>query len=299
MVSRIPEVSIGIAGITLTATGAQENLNLELMPALQPFQVNEAQTDIRLRCHYSPAPAFPSAELVFASGGPWSLYRQDRQFIFHLEPDPPDRVAIVNQLFSNVDVYYYPQGDPPPEQSSFLNSPGPMSFDPFSGYLDELLMINFLARGRGVIFHACGVVDEGRGLMFLGVSGAGKSTIAALWKQRQVTLLSDDRIIVRRPEGQFKMYGTPWHGDARIASPESAPLERLYLIEHAPRNYVRDLSPADAAARMLVRCFPPFYDGEGMAFILEFFSRLAEEIPCSELGFVRNASAIDFVRGVK
>jgi hypothetical protein len=298
MASRIPEVSIRIAGITLTAAGAQEDFNLELMPALQPFQVNETQTDIRLRCYYSPAPAFPSAELVFASGGPWSLYRQDRQFIFHLEPDPPDLVAIVNQLFSNVDVYYYPQGDPLPEQSP-LNSPGPMSFDPFSGYLDELLMINFLARGRGVIFHACGVVDEGRGLMFLGVSGAGKSTIAELWKQRQVTLLSDDRIIVRWPEGQFKMYGTPWHGDARIASPESAPLERLYLIEHASRNYVRDLSPADAAARMLVRCFPPFYDGEGMAFILEFFSRLAEEIPCYELGFVPDASAIDFVRGVK
>lgn len=291
-------MSIDIAGITLTAAGAREDLNLELTPALRLFQVNEAQTDIRLRCHYSPAPAFSSAELVFASGGPWSLYRQDRQFIFHLEPDPPNRVAIVNQSFSNVEVYYYPQGDPPPEKSP-LSSPGPISFRPFYGYLDELLMINFLARGRGVIFHACGVVDEGRGLMFVGVSGAGKSTFAELWRQRQVTLLSDDRIIVRRPEGQFKMYGTPWHGEARFASPESAPLERLYFIEHASRNYVRALSPADAAARMLVRCFPPFYDGEGMAFILEFVSQIAGETPCSELGFAPDASAIDFVRGLK
>ena len=265
---------------------------------MRPFQVNAAQTDIRLRCHYSPAPAFSSAELVFATGGPWSLYRQDRQFIFHLGPDPPDRVAIVNQSFSNVEVYYYPQGDPPPGKSP-LSSPGPISFHPFSGYLDELLMINFLARGRGVIFHACGVVDEGRGLMFVGVSGAGKSTFAELWRQRQVTLLSDDRIIVRRPEGQFRMYGTPWHGVAYICSPESAPLERIYFIEKAPRNYVKELSPVEVATRLLVRCFPPFYDGEGLAFTLEFLSRIAEEIPCSELGFVPDVSAIDFVRGLK
>jgi hypothetical protein len=297
-VSRKTEVSIDIAGITLTAAGAKEDLNLELTPALRLFQVNAAQTDIRLRCHYSPVPAFSSAELVFASGGPWNLYRQDRQFIFHLGPDPLDRVAIVNQSFSNVEVYYYPQGDPPPEKSP-LSPPGPISFNPFYGYLDELLMINFLARGRGVIFHACGVVDEGRGWLFAGVSGAGKSTIARLWEQRQVTLLSDDRIIVRQPEGQFKMYGTPWHGEARFAFPESAPLERLYFLEHASQNYVRALSQADAAARMLVRCFPPFYDGEGMAFILEFVSRIAGEIPCSELGFVPDASAIDFVRGLK
>jgi hypothetical protein len=215
-----------------------------------------------------------------------------------LWPDPPNRVAIVNQSFSNVEVYYYPQGDPPPEKSPF-SSPGPISFHPFSGCLDELLMINFLARGRGVIFHACGVVDEGRGLMFVGVSGAGKSTFAELWRQRQVTLLSDDRIIVRRPEGQFRMYGTPWHGVAYICSPESAPLERIYFIEKAPRNYVKELSPVEVATRLLVRCFPPFYDGEGLAFTLEFLSRIAEEIPCSELGFVPDVSAIDFVRGLK
>ena len=105
--------------------------------------------------------------------------------------------------------------------------------------LDELLMIHRLACGEGVEMHAVGIVDEaGLGHLFLGHSGAGKSTTARLWKsESNAQILSDDRIILRVRDGRIWMYGTPWHGDAGIASPESAPLSRLYLLEHS--NHTR------------------------------------------------------------
>jgi serine kinase of HPr protein (carbohydrate metabolism regulator) len=92
----------------------------------------------------------------------------------------------------------------------------------------ELLMVNYLAQERGVIIHGCGIEKNGKGILFVGESGAGKSTLAKLWDQEDgVDVLSDDRIIVRKKGEQFWMYGTPWHGDAKFASPETVRLERI------------------------------------------------------------------------
>ena len=61
-------------------------------------------------------------------------------------------------------------------------------------------MIHRLACGQGLEVHAVGIVDEiGRGHLFLGHSGAGKSTTARLWlEQPEIRILSDDRIVLRR-----------------------------------------------------------------------------------------------------
>jgi len=78
--------------------------------------------------------------------------------------------------------------------------------------------------------------------------------------------------------------------DARISSPASAPLERIYFLRHGSRNAVQPLSVPEAAAELMVCCFPPFYDKAGMEFTLELIGQLASEIPCQALGFVAAAS---------
>jgi hypothetical protein len=163
--------------------------------------------------------------------------------------------------------------------------------------MTEILMVNLLSRGRGVLLHACGVATiGGRGHLFVGVSGAGKSTLANLWRRRSdVVVLSDDRVIVRRRGEEFWAHGTPWHGDAKLASPVAVPLERIYVIEHAEENRAVPLKPVDAASRLLVRAFPTYWDAEGMAFTLQLLGQLSQAVPCYELGFVPDQSVIDFV----
>ncbi len=73
---------------------------------------------------------------------------------------------------------------------------------------------------------------------------------------------------------------------------------RIDSLEQAPRNYVRALSPVDAATPLLLRCFPPFCYKEGLAYTLGFPSQRAEETPCCEFGFVPDARASDSIRGL-
>lgn len=167
---------------------------------------------------------------------------------------------------------------------------------PFVYPFDEVVFLARLSRGRGVLVHACGLAVGGRGLLFLGTSGAGKSTTARLWRERGgVTILSDDRIAIRREQGGYRIHGTPWHGEAGFEAPTSVPLEAVFILEQAPRNRVQEITPSAAVAQMMVRAFPAMWDQQGLEFAVRFLAELAERVPVRRLQFLPEASVVDTV----
>jgi hypothetical protein len=164
---------------------------------------------------------------------------------------------------------------------------------------DELLITNYLAtHALGVEVHGCGLIDqESGGHLFVGHSGAGKSTTTRLWETfAHPEILSDDRIILRLHGGELWMYGTPWHGEAEFASPRKARLNRIFILQQGRRNQIRLLSKAHAAGEVFARCFPPFYNAQGVAGTLEFIHRALELVPCYEFQFVPDRSAVQCIR---
>src|SRR5262249_20236905 len=121
---------------------------------------------------------------------PWRLFRRGDGSIFtFVSPafgPAPYKTALATGDGAVIEVALNPR--------SF--APG-RTVDPLEYPLDELLVIHYLARERGLEVHACGVRDaDGRGYLFAGQSGAGKSTIARLWLgEPAATILSDDRVI--------------------------------------------------------------------------------------------------------
>ena len=160
----------------------------------------------------------------------------------------------------------------------------------------ELLMINYLARGHGVIIHACGIDNNGIGMLFAGESGAGKSTLANLWNQEAgVAVLSDDRTLVRQIDGEWWLFGTPWHGEAKFGSRRGIQLEKIFFLRHSQKNAVQPLSSAASVLRLLQSSFPPFWDAAGMEYSMKLFEALATRVACAELSFWPDERVIQFV----
>lgn len=254
---------------------------------------NNAPADISLTIRRG-QPAVPAAKhcVYTTEGGLWNLYRERGTLVFALgapaEGGAIHRMARVDDAVTRGDVYITPAGDSP------AFHPYPLRYP-----LDELLVINHLARGRGAVLHACGVITAGgEGWLFVGRSGAGKSTMSGLWEGRRgATILSDDRVILR-PHGEaFRMYGTPWHGDAALSSPASAPLKRIFLLEHAGENRATPAGEAAAVENLLVNCFAPFYDAPGMRWTLAFIASLVNRVSVDHLQFLPLPSAIDYLLG--
>ena len=123
--------------------------------------------------------------------------------------------------------------------------------------IDNALMIMFAlaTADRGtVLFHAAVVSHEGRGYMFPGPSGTGKSTHASLW-QRYIAgtqLVNDDNPVVRIGEdGSATVYGSPWSGKTPCYRNVHYPLGAIVLLSQAPYNKIQRLGGIHAYAALV------------------------------------------------
>ncbi len=138
---------------------------------------------------------------------------------------------------------------------------GPRWQSLLSGGAGELILRTAVLFSGGLVFHSSGLDDNGRGIVFIGHSGAGKSTQAGLWSREPgVIVMNDDRIAVRAETRGPMCYGTPWGGAADIARAHQAPLAALIVLEQAPENGIQRLSPSASAALLLARAFLPYWD---------------------------------------
>ena len=139
--------------------------------------------------------------------------------------------------------------------------------------IDNALMIMFAlatADKGTALFHAAAVSCEGKGYMFLGSSGTGKSTHASLW-QRYIAgthLVNDDNPVVHIGEdGSATVYGSPWSGKTRCYRNVSYPLGGIVLLSQAPYNKIQRLSGVYAYAALIESISGKRWDkriGEGL-----------------------------------
>ncbi|MBM4128540.1 MAG: hypothetical protein FJ243_00300 [Nitrospira sp.] len=99
--------------------------------------------------------------------------------------------------------------------------------------------------------------------------------------------------------GQIWMYGTPWHGEAGLASPEKAPLSGIYFLAHGQKNEMMQQGKVEALSRLFACSFLPFYSHEALDFTLGFFEEVVKSVPCYELRFVPDKGVVGFIKEFK
>lgn len=113
--------------------------------------------------------------------------------------------------------------------------------------VDNALMIMFAlatANRNTALFHGAVVSYQGKGYMFLGKSGTGKSTHARLWLKHiaGTELVNDDNPVVRLYEDGAVIYGSPWSGKTPCYKNLQMPLGAVVQLEQAPANEISRLN---------------------------------------------------------
>lgn len=121
-----------------------------------------------------------------------------------------------------------------------------------------LMMLYAFAASRydTLLVHSSVVVYDGKGYMFLGKSGTGKSTHARLWMENipGAYLLNDDNPVVRIIDGKTKVYGSPWSGKTPCYINESCPVGAIVQLSQAPCNSIVRYPVTKAYAALLSSC---------------------------------------------
>jgi hypothetical protein len=299
-----------VGGVSVQLTSLDATV-VNLVPSLEPFRIGSSSTDIAISVEWANSLDPTRGSKLFDSGSVWRLYEGDAGFQFDFSApllgNQPYKRLLVDRSFKRASLQ---MSDRCFAGTSYV--PAPLEYP-----LDELLIMHRLTQEKAIELHGCGIVRaDGIGNLFVGHSGAGKSTTTRLWTALEdVEVLSDDRIIVRRhekaqqqvPRGfasrhasekqnrKIRIYGTPWHGEAMYASPNSAPLARIFILEHGHGNVLTPLSPSQAVAELFARSFVPFHRHEYVESALTFLEEVVENVPVYRFAFEPDHRAVDTI----
>jgi hypothetical protein len=274
-----------VGGVTLAVRAARPHPALLLPKRYAPFvPARGATIDLRLRAE--PPPALAPADLLFESGGTWRVFRQGRGLLYAFRPPrgggPPARAVAIDARRRRGTLFLPPS--PAARTRGFA----------LSYPLDELLFQHHLAHAGGLVLHACGIALRGRAVLFVGRSGAGKTTMARLFRRvrPEAAVLSDDRVVVRRAPRGFRAFGTPWHGSGRFATARSCPLAAVVFLEQGRSTRLRPIPVTASAVRLAAHSFPPLWDGPGAARNLATAVGVASGVPSYVLRFEQDVGAV-------
>lgn len=285
-----------IGGVSVEVSSNRDE-DSRLVPSLVPFRVDQGPSDVCIHVEWSPSLELLPSRKLFDSGATWRLYEDSGGFSFDFNAPvfgkQPYKRLFIDRDFRTATLRM--------NQAAFDEFP--CESDPLEYPLDELLIMHRLTQERAIELHGAGLVRaNGVGNLFVGHSGAGKSTTTRLWSQAEdVEILSDDRIIVRRDQSdlsRMRMYGTPWHGEAMYASPGSALLERILILQHGKGNVLTKLSTSEAMAELFARSFVPFHRHEYVDSALQFLQELVEVVPIYRFEFEPDERAVDVIRNL-
>jgi hypothetical protein len=243
-------------------------------------------------------PDLGSWRMLAASGPAWRIWQRDTQRCLRLgqpREDRPVQLVVCWQGDASRAILYC---DP-----ARITPGNAVALADAAGYpVDQVLLMYYLARRRGLLVHAAGLAADGRALIFPGVSGAGKSTLARQFLACKFLgggrwgLLSDDRIIVREIDGRPIAFGTPWPGEAGVAENAGAPLAAILFPARGKDTRIRELSPQAALDRLLPAASMLWFEPELLSSQLETCERLLRDVPAFELSWSPGTGVVEDVR---
>jgi hypothetical protein len=270
-----------IAGITIRVTADFPFDKKTFDQKFDQFQVSGPGDDLVTLHHISSVPDESDLNLGIEiyNQQPWAIYQQKDAYVYmgytpHIPEKEMQLRAIFNQDHTKGTIYN-------PEKIREMK--GLQSLTGFAS--DQILIARILADRQGFYLHASGIIFNGQGLLFIGHSGAGKSTMLKILRD-EGEILCDDRMIIRKGEQGFHIHGTWSHGELPDVSPASAPLRGIFYLEQADENAIIPIDNfQERLSKVLSYIIKPLQTADWWGKIVETAGMVAAEVPAYHLKF--------------
>ena len=146
-----------------------------------------------------------------------------------------------------------------------------------------------IVRHNGFLLHAAGVVNGEKGYVFFGKSGSGKTTVAKL--STDYTLLSDDLLIVKKINGNFQVFATPFGGELRRERKNTkAVIDSFFLLKKGQSNHLKKMNYSKGIVNLLQNIVYFAKDQQAMRKLFNLSCDCLTKSSCYEMHFLPDKS---------
>ena len=282
-----------IAGITVCLVSDLDFNEVKFKEELAPFAMaGPGQDNVTLR-HYFGLPDLNGKDLgkELYRKVPWAISRKgDMWYYLGIKSDMDDAdlqwVGIFNADHTRATIYSPKRF----EESVRIYNDSWHSLSLFP--TDQVWIAPLLADRNAVLLHSAGVILNGRGLLFVGHSDAGKSTTVNMLKGR-AEILCDDRNVARRGNSGWRIHGTWSHGDVAEVSPASAPLRAIMFLQQNTRNEIVPLTDRkEIWKRLLATLIKAMVTAEWWHREIDVLEQIVNEVPCYTMHFDKSGMIV-------
>ncbi len=151
---------------------------------------------------------------------------------------------------------------------------------------------------NGFLLHSAGVATGRKGYIFYGPSGSGKTTITRLASSGS-TILSDNITLIRKLNGFYKAFGTPFYGDlSRPGTNISARAKSLFLLKKDKKVYLQRLKHSEALSSLLSSVLFFTTESNITKKLFNLCCDLCTAIPIYELHFVPDGTFWRYINDI-
>lgn len=145
----------------------------------------------------------------------------------------------------------------------------------------------------GALLHGSLACIDNKLVLFLGNSGAGKTTLSKIAVAAGHSCLTEENPVLTIKDGLPLVHGTPWPGVLGDPSCLSGKLEAIFFLRHAQKNELLSLVAKDAGRRILNHTRFFNWLPRTIPSTIETLDKTIASIPAYDLGFRPEPSVID------
>jgi hypothetical protein len=215
----------------------------------------------------------------------WRIYHQKEIIyldVFHPIDENLQQRASYSFKEKRWDIYCQP----------IKNHDGELVLMPLAYPMAPLIWYYLTTEEKVIMVHASGVTIDGKGRLFSGFSGVGKSTLAGIWEDKGAKIINDDRLLLRIKSDGIWMYNTPM---PYYDHSKKTKLHHLYLPFHAPENSHELLKGTQGMANFLAFCIQHGYQKNMLLYHVSVVEEILEKCSIARLGVVPTASICSFI----
>ena len=157
-------------------------------------------------------------------------------------------------------------------------------------YLEPLALyrkaVEFLIDRDTIMFHGSAIAVDGEVYIFTALSGTGKSTHTALWREYfgdRAVMVNDDKPLISMVDGRAVVHGTPWNGKHKLGTNVTLPLKAICILERDKCNHIEKID-AKSAYPMAYQQTYRTKNPKNLVKTLALIDKITKSVGCYRLG---------------